>query len=636
MTIIKGKQPVKHEKKITDLTEEHKASAKGIRKRQVNLKLAEGAEATGELGGTMEPSDEQLEKINRFTRVTATADNVVAFSVMSCNDIYDRDDEKFTSRCIDDFSKLPAPYSPVGKSYMVDHEYKIANARGRIFDVGTKTVEGAKFLTNEVYVPKTAQYADFIESIDFGINWAVSVGVVIDAANCSICDGTVYSSRFFGSWCENGHEKGYFYVPGKEEDDGWGYYLPVDPSEKGAVKAMVDLSAPRDFYELSQVFLGAQYMAELAKEPSFKGMLKAASAAHIPLLGISEKQGARLPLPKESEKLVEAREKFDAETLDDGTVKWTDDAGLVWLFDPEDGQIGCLGKSEDDTDDSEEDESTDKWADDAVEALRARFEALGVKRSEDIAELLSKASEDDTESDDEDDDPVKVAESLDAVIDEIGDALDAGEYDQASDLCDSADTIADKLLDLLGGVDADEEDDKGAKPPAKEASVTKNDVLKLIVAARLPESIKTAVEAAADDKALSVALSETGRALRKQAAEIVTLTPKAAAGDAYIKDVTATAISWFTKSRLDPKSGKGVDVTLAEKLVARCGGDIDLIKELSKDWEAEARRRFPVPRRASTNGDGPDDVNESKGAADLPPELTEVRTDPRVAALHSK
>jgi hypothetical protein len=612
----------KHDRKISDVIAENKASAKGISKRQVSVKLAEGADVFGEIGSTMQPSPEQLEKINRFTRVEATADNVVAFPVFSCNDLYDRDDERFTPRCIDEFAALEPPYSAVGKSYMTDHEYKIANARGRIFDVGVKQVQGVKFLTNEVYVPKTPQYADFIESIDFGLNWAVSVGVVIDAANCSICKGTVYSSGFFGSWCENGHEKGYWYVPGEEEEDGWGYYLPVDPSTKNAVKAMVDLSQPRDFYELSQVFLGAQYMAELGKSPNFRGMVKAASAAPVPVVGMSEKAPLfKIDFPKEPEQLTEARKLYSPETDNDGTIRWTDAQKLVWQFEPEDGSIGCLGRAADaDDEDEEEGEPEDKSAD----ALKSRLEALNQLRAGDIAERLSKASDD--SSDDDDDDPTSLAEQLDAIIDEAGDAIDNEDYDQASDLLDSADTISDQLIEALGGTDADEENEGDDKNP---------ETVALVRQAKLPDSIVSAVAHADADKVVSVLVSETRKVLRAKEAEIETLKPKAVLGETYVAEVEAEAIAWFTKSRLDPKAPRPVDVTLAQKLIARCGGDVELIKDLSKDWEAEAKRRFPAPRRRSTIPES-QDPNEAKGPAEIPAEMLEVKTDPRVQHLHSK
>ena len=54
-------------------------------------------EAEGSLGATMVPTDEQLARINQFTRTMATAENVVTFSTLSCNDIPDRDDDAFTT-----------------------------------------------------------------------------------------------------------------------------------------------------------------------------------------------------------------------------------------------------------------------------------------------------------------------------------------------------------------------------------------------------------------------------------------------------------------------------------------------------------------------------------------------------------
>lgn len=617
----------RHDKNIGEMTEEHKASAHKIDKRQTSIKLAEGAATTGELGGTFAPNDDQLLKINRFCRIEATADNVVAFQTMSCNDLYDRDDERFTPATINEFAALEPPYSFTGKSFMADHDYQMGKVRGRIFDTGKKTVNGVHFVTNDVYVPKTPQYEAYIENLDFGLAWAVSVGVVIDKSNCSICNAPVYGfSRY--SWCAEGHEKGYYYVPGKEEGDGWGYFLPVEPSTKGAVKAMVDLSDPIDCYELSQVFLGAQYMAELAKKPGFRGMVKAASA--VPVLGLSEKEKGLIPMPEEHPQLVEARKLYQIESLKDGTLKWVDAQKLVWAFDPEDGSVTSFGKSTDE-DDPEETE-----ADKAAEALKTRYEALQARRATFDAPLAEKASEDDS---DDDDSSVTLAESLDAIIDEIGDAIDSEEYEQAAALCDSADGVADDLLEALGGTDADEADDgKGAPAPSGEPLfLSVSETLTLARSARIPDDMVAACADLTETKAVIKALfANTSKALRVANKELDELRPKAVLGDSYLKELESEALNWFVKSKIDPKTGKGVATTFAEKMISRCAGDVEMLKELSAEWQAEAERRFPTPRRRSTVPDDKDaDPNNPTGPSPLPDEFTGMGvTDPAVKRLH--
>ena len=626
----------RHDKTIKEMTEEHKSSAHRIDKKQVSMKAAEGS---GEIGGSFVPSDQQLEKINQFTRVEATKDNVVAFSALACNDLYDRDDERFTKDTIKAFSALPQPYSPIGKSYMADHEYKMENVRGRIFDATTKKIDGVNFLVTDQYIPKTDQHKDFIENIDFGLNWAVSVGVVIDAANCSICKEPVYNSRWFGSWCANGHEKGYFYVPGSEEDDGWGFFIPVDPSTKGAVKAQVDLSDPVDFYELSQVFLGAQYYAELAKKPGFKGMMKAASAKGVPIIGLSSKEAESIPMPHRPKEVDEAQAQYTTTTEEDGSIKWTDSAGLQWKYDSESGEVLCLGKSEesedeeetseednstddesttDDTDEEESDDEADETEEDdenaeAGKAVSAASIKLSLAQTRlRVAEAVAKASE--TEPDDEDEDPVDLAQAVDAVLDEVDDALDSGDVVQAQDLLTAAETTVDELIELLGGTDADDVDstdstvaaDAGDPTNRKEGDMDRKAVLQAAKKAKLPMSI---IESIGDDgDGLESVFSATAKLIADQEGTIKTLEPRAKLGEQFIEKTKADALHWYTVAHKDPKDPqKGVNVDRAKRLIEAAGDDPALINDMAEEWKETAQKLFPPSVRRST---APVDPNE--------------------------
>lgn len=230
-----------------------------IDKRTTLVKTTKDADdLVSETGATMCPDADQLERINKFTRRAVTAEEVVCFKTLSCNDIPDRDDDRFVTECVKGFAELEQPFSPTGKSFMLDHEYKIANAVGRIFGTDTKKVDSALFLTNEVYIPNTEKNKNLIEDIDFGINWAVSVGVMLGADECSLsfCKAPFSS---WGWWCQNGHDKGLYYTEDAEED-AYGWPTPCDPDTNKAEKCIRNFKEPRDMYELSQVFLGAQYL----------------------------------------------------------------------------------------------------------------------------------------------------------------------------------------------------------------------------------------------------------------------------------------------------------------------------------------------------------------------------------------
>lgn len=606
-------------KTIKQATEEGTAFVKrNVHKVSVHS-AGEGA-ATGSTGQSFTPDAEQLAKINQFTRREVGADDVIAFGLDAMNDLYDRDDEKFTTDTVKEFAALPQPFSFVGKSYMLDHEYKMANARGRIFDVGVATQDTplgeATFLKPTVYTPKTPQYENFIEGLEFGINWACSVGVVVDRSLCSICSSPIHG---FGrwAWCTAGHEKGYYYVPGKEEEDGWGYFIPVDPSTKGAVKAMVDLHGAIDGYEISSVFLGAQYMAGLGEKSAVRKMFAAAEKAKLPILGLSAKEAEKIKMPHEPEAVQEARAKFSVVT-ENGVVKWTDEADLVWAWDSNGttNDILCLGKKKDAEDEDDDDQSVKDSDDDSEED------------DDDTSEDDDDESEDDDDSDDDSDD-----EDDDSDDDSEDDDTTAGAQGDAVAQAQAAlDAAQQRLADAQASATAANKDNK--KTTTKEASVTAKHVLSAALAAKLPKEITDQL-ATAPGTGLETVMSACSKMIKSQAKEIRTLTPKAELGDNYIKEVTADALHWYTVSKRDPKNPeKGVNVDFAKQMVDRCEGDVELIKALAKDWKGEAQAKFPQSTRRSAVSDDPNE--RTKAMPDVPfgPESEDRQTEKVVSRLH--
>lgn len=333
---------------VTRKRPEHKLSEvladsptpKTFNKRFTTMKAAKSDTDSGS-SALSRPTDEELAKINQFTQSTKTADDVVVLHTMSANDMRDRDLDKFKTACIKKFAALPQPYSPIGKSFMVGHDTSKL-PQGRIFDTGTQRVEDTLYLTNSVYMPNTAQNADYLESVDFGIFWAVSVGVMIGSTECTVGKSHEYSGRW---WCSQGHEKGLYYDPNNKETDDWGWPEPVKETDKGAVLCACDFDDPTDFYELSQVYLGAQYFAELGKSAGLEGVIKSASRS-IPIIGLSHKEADAIPMQHTPDQVVEARMDFTVLPTNDGSTRWKDDKNLVYTFDPGSGKILCLGTSD--------------------------------------------------------------------------------------------------------------------------------------------------------------------------------------------------------------------------------------------------------------------------------------------------
>lgn len=603
-------------------------SRKGIDKRVTTFKGdtaaakdGEGTAGTGAIDlAPMAPNDEQLEKINKFTRSNKTADDLVVFPTLSCNDLYDRDDERFVTDTVKGFAKLEEPYGPVGKSYMVGHDYSKLPV-GRIFDVGTKTVDlgtlsskgvdGATidstskstFLTNWVYVPKTSANQQFIENLDFGVNWAVSVGVMLEEAKCSLswCNAPM---RSFGrwAWCQEGHDKGYFYTEDAEEDS-WGYAIPCDPTDKGAEKCRTDLYGAKDFYELSQVFLGAQFFAALdgAAGKSAKGILKAASARAIPIVGLSAKEAEMFEkvMPHLPERAVKGMRDHGARPDEEGTLKWTDEQNLVWTFTPgEDTEVLCLGKATDDDEDGEEDDEDGKSAEEQPEQ-DAHGEGSG-EQSQDGAD----ASADDGEGDGAEDGGSGTGEVQEGVGEDGGVADKAAGHTHSHTHSDIGTTHSHQHThsgdNAYQHTSSDNVTHAHSHSSGKEASVSKAAIIESLKGLGVPESVLQAVESAKG--------SSLDTALRP-------LAEKATLGDQFIQTKRADAIAWYVKAN-QTEPNVAVSTDTFQRLLDAAGDNVELIDALTEQQKNLAQAKFPKTARRSSF---PADAN--KATPPTPPAL---------------
>jgi hypothetical protein len=602
VTVLKKRehpQKVKLSSAVADDRDAIKARKGLIDKRAALVKTTDGGDdLVSETGATMRPTDEQLERINKFTRKAVTADEVVAFTTLSCNDIPDRDDDRFKTECVKGFAALEQPFSPTGKSYMLDHVYKVENAVGRIFGTDTKKVDSALFLTNEVYVPNTEKNKGFIEDIDFGINWAVSVGVMLGSDECSLsfCKAPFSS---WGWWCQNGHDKGLYYTEDAEED-AWGWPTPCDPKTSGAQKCIRDFDDPKDMYELSQVFLGAQYFAALEKTPEFASVMKAA-AKGVPIIGLSESESDALPLHKEPRRVTEARMRFGVTENEDGTLKWVDDQKLIWQFDPETDEIGSLGKAAT-TDNDESEEAPDG---EGIEGL-VEHDAGDPDQAID---LQGRSVEGDGGGEEQ-----------------VGGDAEAGGSEHEGGLATAAASDED---DAESGDDDEEDDDSDREPEDDDEdenvdSETDQNVVALATSAGLPAAIIDAAKKASRKNALPAVFAALG-------AEHKALSEKAAIGETFLIELRAEAIDWYVKAH---KSADTVPVKteLFEKILARCGDDVDLIKGLIEENKDMARAKFPQKASRRSSVPAGDDVNERTPAGDIEWQKDD---DEKVSRLHS-
>lgn len=592
------------ERSLRDVAKETKndQKSKGINKSFTAVQKATGdGDGTGSSNGLFIPSGEQLAKINEFTQSTKSAEDVICFSTLSCNDQLDRDLDRFTAECVEDFAKLPEPYSSVGKGYMVSHDYTKLPV-GTVFEVGTENIEGVKHLTNSVFMPNTEQYKNFIENIDFGIYRFVSVGVMLDDSACTVCSSPMVGN--YWTFClENGHEKGLWYDPNSDEKDSWGWAEPVAEGTKGAVLCTRDLFTPKDFYELSQVFLGAQYGAQLERSAVgkgiVKGLTKGMAKSKVPMLGISVKEAAELPvpIPHINPRVREAYDKgLKILTRDASSIEWVDDQDLVWTFDAEEDEVLCLGEYKEAGDDTTNNEGGEDNGEPGSEQGRQGeqdddADSSGSDGS--IGESDSERSADEDESEGDDDEADADAEAVDP--------------DDDSDEDDSED-------DESEDDDEDEEDDEDVDEEAKSvvAAVTK---------AKLPKSVVDAVKAAKSDKALGVLLSSVSKALADRDKEIKELEPKAKLGKQFVEAKKAEAVKWYVRSRQAGEE-KGVNTDKFQRMLDRFDDDIDLLDEVIEEQKQMAQAKFPASVRRSAEPTNPHDKEALKPPT-LSPEAAE-------------
>lgn len=135
-------------------------------------------------------TNEDLAKIQQFSRRELLPEEIYVFNVDLCNNDIDRDYEKFSVETLEQMAELF-----VGKTGIFDHSMKSADQTARIFDAfvekvnGKKTADGEAFysLKAKAYMLNNEENKSLIDSIEAGIKKEVSVSCSVDKAYCSIC-----------------------------------------------------------------------------------------------------------------------------------------------------------------------------------------------------------------------------------------------------------------------------------------------------------------------------------------------------------------------------------------------------------------------------------------------------------------
>lgn len=190
------------------------------------------------------PSEEDLKKINQYTRRDFDADSLYVFTVTLCDNDIDRDFEKFSVSALEELKTLF-----VGKTGISDHSMKSSDQKARVFETWVeksdtkRTADGEEYymLKAKAYMLKNDENKAFIEELDAGIKKEVSVSCSSSKAVCSICGKDKRQGR-----CEH--------ISGKKY--------------KGKI-AYTILSDISDAYEFSFVAVPAQRQAGVTKAFDF-------------------------------------------------------------------------------------------------------------------------------------------------------------------------------------------------------------------------------------------------------------------------------------------------------------------------------------------------------------------------------
>lgn len=202
----------------------------------------------------LEPTEDDLKKINKYTLRPFKAEDVFIFKiVMADNEQDDRNYMPFDLKALQDLKKLYP-----GKPMIKDHMRRADNQIARVFD--TELVQNADKKTalgelhteliGKAYMIRTDSNKDLIAEIEGGIKKEVSTSCTPEKMVCNIC-GTDNMKKYCRHW------------PGAK-------YVVEDGSPTGSEKrCTMLLSGAKEAWELSFVPVGAQPRAGTHKSIGF-------------------------------------------------------------------------------------------------------------------------------------------------------------------------------------------------------------------------------------------------------------------------------------------------------------------------------------------------------------------------------
>ena len=242
-------------------------------------------------------TDEDLRKINLFSRRELNAEEVYVFTAVLCDNDIDRDFEKFSLSSLEELAKLF-----IGKTGIADHSMKSSDQKARIFDAYVEKQSGEKCANSEqlyclkakAYMLRNDENKAMIEEIEAGIKKEISVSCSVGKSICSICNkdrksepcrhinGRIYDGRLCYSVLEDvqdAYEFSFVAVPAQrgagvtkafkiKETDGMDIIKSIKSCEASIELSKAQAEELAGYIEKleDEAKLGEEYKKELSKE----------------------------------------------------------------------------------------------------------------------------------------------------------------------------------------------------------------------------------------------------------------------------------------------------------------------------------------------------------------------------------